>query len=163
MGPIPRYRHLSQMTALGTLILASLSLFTMQPALAHAVAGARVFLPTLTMDDPGVSDEASLPTIQYRRSGADEMLAGIEDHVARAVSTAERALLAEPDGSCRTPIGGHARLLLDGRLHLMGLVARADGSFLLKRSLYGPVKDAARISAELGRSLRADRPRDIFT
>jgi hydroxymethylbilane synthase len=91
-----------------------------------------------------------------------EMLAGIEDPVARAVSTAERALLAELDGSCRTPIGGHARLLPDGTLHLTGLVARADGSFLLKRSLRGPATEAARIGAELGRSLRADSPRDIF-
>jgi hypothetical protein len=34
-------------------------------ALAHAVCGNRVFPVTLTMDDPGVADEASLPTIQY--------------------------------------------------------------------------------------------------
>jgi hypothetical protein len=34
-------------------------------ALAHAVCGNRVFPPTLTMDDPGVGDELSLPTIQY--------------------------------------------------------------------------------------------------
>ena len=59
-----------------------------------------------------------------------ELLAGIEDPEAKAVSTAERAMLAELDGSCRTPIGGHARLLPNGTLHLTGLVARADGSFL---------------------------------
>ena len=91
-----------------------------------------------------------------------ELLAGIEDPEARAVSTAERSLLALLDGSCRTPIGGHARLMGDGRLHLTGLVARADGSFLLKRSLHGPAGDAARLGAELGISLRADSPRDIF-
>jgi hydroxymethylbilane synthase len=91
-----------------------------------------------------------------------ELLSGIEDAEARAVSTAERALLAALDGSCRTPIGGHARLLPDGRLHLTGLVARADGSFLLKRSLHGDAKDAARIGAELGDSLRQDSPADIF-
>jgi hypothetical protein len=34
-------------------------------ALAHAVCGNRVFPPTLTLDDPGVNDELSLPTIQY--------------------------------------------------------------------------------------------------
>ena len=66
------------------------------------------------------------------------------------------------DGSCKTPIGGHARFLPDGQLHLTGLVARADGSFLLKRSLHGPAADAARIGAELGASLRADSPADIF-
>jgi len=32
---------------------------------AHAVCGNRVFPATLTMDDPGVGDELSLPTIQY--------------------------------------------------------------------------------------------------
>jgi hydroxymethylbilane synthase len=82
--------------------------------------------------------------------------------VAKAVSQAERALLAELDGSCRTPIGGHARLLPSGELHLTGLVARPDGSFLLKRSLSGPQDDAVRIGRELGRGLRADSPRDIF-
>lgn len=34
-------------------------------ALAHAVCGDRVFPATLTLDDPGVADELSLPTIQY--------------------------------------------------------------------------------------------------
>ncbi len=95
------------------------------------------------------------------------LLAGIEDPEARAVSTAERAMLAVLDGSCRTPIGGHARLLPVGAgqrptVHLTGLVARPDGSFLLKRSVHGPADDAARIGAELGASLRADSPRDIL-
>ena len=53
-------------------------------------------------------------------------------------------------------------LLPDGQLHLTGLVARTDGSFLLKRSLHGAAADAARIGRELGDSLRADSPRDIF-
>ena len=91
-----------------------------------------------------------------------ELLSGIEDPQARAVSTAERALLALLDGSCRTPIGGYARFLPDRRLHLVGLVARADGSFLLKRSLHGAPADAAQMGAELGRSLRADSPCDLF-
>jgi hypothetical protein len=33
------------------------------PALAHSVAGARIFPATLGIDDPGVSDELALPTI----------------------------------------------------------------------------------------------------
>jgi hypothetical protein len=52
--------------------LAGAGMFAVHPAFAHAVGGARVFLPTLTIDDPGVSDEASLPTFQYQRSDADE-------------------------------------------------------------------------------------------
>jgi hydroxymethylbilane synthase len=91
-----------------------------------------------------------------------ELLAAIEDPEAKAVSTAERALLAVLDGSCRTPIGGYARLQPDGELHLTGLVARPDGSFLLKRTLHGAPADAARIGQELGASLRGDSPQDIF-
>jgi hydroxymethylbilane synthase len=76
-------------------------------------------------------------------------------------------MLAVLDGNCRTPIGGHARMLPvrageTPLVHLTGLVARADGSFLLKRSLHGPASDAARIGAELGANLRADSPSDIF-
>ncbi len=79
-----------------------------------------------------------------------ELLEAIEDPQAKAVATAERALLARLDGSCRTPIGGHARLLParageTRQVQLTGLVARADGSFLLKRTVRGAVADAARV------------------
>ena len=42
-----------------------------RPATAHAIAGARVFPVTLTIDDPGVSDEASIPTFTLQRQAAD--------------------------------------------------------------------------------------------
>ncbi len=90
------------------------------------------------------------------------MLSGIEDPEAKAVATAERALLGALDGSCRTPIGGYARLLEDGSLYLTGLVARADGSFLLKRTASGAVAEAEALGRELGLSLKADSPDDIF-
>lgn len=90
------------------------------------------------------------------------LLSAIEDPEAKAVATAERALLASLDGSCRTPIGGYAQLLADGSLHLTGLVARYDGTFLLKRSVTGAVTDAATMGLELGLSLKADSPDDIF-
>jgi hydroxymethylbilane synthase len=96
-----------------------------------------------------------------------ELLFAIEDYEARAVSTAERGLLAELDGSCRTPIGGFARLIpiVAGgapQLQLTGLVAKEDGSFLLKRAISGAPADAERLGRELGASLRADSPSDLF-
>lgn len=96
-----------------------------------------------------------------------ELLSAIEDYEARAVSTAERALLAELDGSCRTPIGGFARLLspeLGPRslLHLTGLVASEDGTFLLRREITGSATDSERMGRELGHALRVDSPPDIF-
>jgi hydroxymethylbilane synthase len=90
------------------------------------------------------------------------LLSGIEDPEAKAVATAERALLAALDGSCRTPIGGYARVMENGDLHITGLVARADGSFLLKRAATGAKADAERLGRTLGLSLKADSPDDIF-
>lgn len=101
-------------------------------------------------------------TVRESDDALRELLSAIEDREAAAVSRAERAFLGALDGSCRTPIGGHARLLPDGQLHLTGLVARPDGSFLLKRAATGAAADAVRLGAELGRSLRADSPADLF-
>ena len=91
-----------------------------------------------------------------------ELIAAIEDPVARAVSTAERALLHALDGSCRTPIGGHATIGADGQLHLDALVASEDGKFLLRRSSKGAPDDAQSIGEELGATLKALAPADIF-
>jgi hydroxymethylbilane synthase len=101
-------------------------------------------------------------TVRASDTELHDLLAAIEDPEAKAVSTAERAMLAELDGSCRTPIGGYARLLPTGELHLTGLLARPDGSFLLKTSLHGAAIDAGRIGRDLGARLRADSPRDLF-
>ncbi|MFB9970876.1 hydroxymethylbilane synthase [Pseudoroseomonas cervicalis] len=91
-----------------------------------------------------------------------EKLAGIDHAATRLAAAAERALLAALKGSCRTPVGAHATLDAEGRLHLTGLVAREDGTFLLRRRLSGPASEAARIGATLGAELRADSPADLL-
>jgi hypothetical protein len=48
--------------ALGGASLSALALATAPAAHAHAIAGDRVFVNTLLIDDPGTSDEASLPS-----------------------------------------------------------------------------------------------------
>jgi hydroxymethylbilane synthase len=101
-------------------------------------------------------------TVREGDSELREWLAAIEDPASRIAATAERSLLARLDGSCRTPIGAYARALPGGELELLGLIARADGSFLLRRSLRGAVRDAAAIGTQLGTALRADSPGDIF-
>jgi hypothetical protein len=50
-------------------LLAGASLAASSSASAHAIAGARVFPATLTIDDPAVSDEASLPTFTWQPQG----------------------------------------------------------------------------------------------
>ncbi len=101
-------------------------------------------------------------TVRADSTELRELLSAIEDPVAKAVSNAERALLAALDGSCATPIGGYARPLPGHRLHVTGLVARADGSFLLRRTIECSFADAVRAGTELGDSLRRDSPPDVF-
>ena len=76
--------------------------------------------------------------------------------------TAERSMLDELDGTCRTPIGGLATLSEDGKLTLRGLVARPDGSALFRGELAGTVDEAHALGRELGARLRQDAGDDIF-
>jgi hydroxymethylbilane synthase len=91
-----------------------------------------------------------------------DLLGQVSDRKAELAATAERAVLQALDGSCRTPIGAYARFIPDGNMRLTGLIARTDGSFLLKRELTGGAGDALRLGTELGASLRRDSPYDIF-
>ncbi len=52
-------------------LLCAAMLIRLSPALAHAVCGSRVYPVTLTLDDPGVADEITLPQVVYTRQGAD--------------------------------------------------------------------------------------------
>ena len=40
-----------------------------QPARSHEIVGNRMFPATLAIDDPGVADELSLPTIAVSKTG----------------------------------------------------------------------------------------------
>ena len=101
-------------------------------------------------------------TVRARDTELHALLGAIEDKDARVAATAERALLLSLDGSCRTPIGAYARLLPEGRMHLTGLVARTDGSFLLRREVECLQSDAERAGQALGDELRAGSPQDVF-
>jgi hypothetical protein len=62
--PAPVIAASVQRTAFRAILLGAAFTFMMHSvAQAHVVCGDRVFPTTLTMDDPGVSDEVSLPTI----------------------------------------------------------------------------------------------------
>jgi hydroxymethylbilane synthase len=128
--------------------------------LGMAVPGSVVLDPEVML--PAAAQGIIGITVRAADTALRDRLGHIEDPASRAVATAERALLAALDGSCRTPIGAHASLRTDGSLTLTGLVARADGSFLSRRTLIGPAADAGRIGADLGASLRADAPADLF-
>ena len=76
---------------------------------------ATVVLPPETMLPAVCQGIVGVTVRAERHRAAATCCAAIEDTEARAVATAERALLAALDGSCRTPIGGYARLLPERR------------------------------------------------
>jgi hydroxymethylbilane synthase len=65
-----------------------------------------------------------------------QRLAFLDDAVARATTTCERALLNKLGGGCQVPIGALAEVR-DGRLHLEAIVADPDGSKVLRESRDG--------------------------
>jgi hydroxymethylbilane synthase len=82
------------------------------------------------------------------------LVAAIEHPASADCVRAERALLAALDGSCHTPIAGHAEIAA-GRLHLRALVARPDGSECLRTERTGVPGDAHRLGQDAGAELRA--------
>ena len=90
-----------------------------------------------------------------------EALRAVSDAATMTALTAERAFLAELEGSCRTPIAGLARLEA-GRLRLMGEVLRPDGSERFDISAEGAPADAERLGREAGRDLAARLPEGVL-
>jgi hydroxymethylbilane synthase len=93
--------------------------------------------------------------IEARADDADvrEFLAPLHDAPSAACVSAERAMLAALDGSCRTPIAGLAEL--DGaRLTLRAMLLAADGSAERRAEGTGPADDAIGLGSEIGARLR---------
>ena len=99
-------------------------------------------------------------TVRASDTELHALLAAIADKDANVMAAAERSLLGSLDGSCHTPIGAHARLLDDGRVRITGLVARPDGTFILRRQIECSRADAALAGVAMGAAHRPPSPRD---
>ncbi len=95
--------------------------------------------------------------VETRADDADSgaALAGLDDRVARAAFTAERAVVTALGGGCQTPIGALAEA--DGDLlRLRALVASLDGSRRLRRDAAMPADAAQALGEAVARDLLAD-------
>jgi hydroxymethylbilane synthase len=113
----------------------------------------------LDTDDflPAVGQGAIAITIRARDERVAAMLQPILDQATGHALAAERAFLAVLDGSCRTPIAGHARLI-GSDLTMRGLVLSPDGAESFDVETGGACADAARLGREAGLDLRARMP-----
>lgn len=102
-------------------------------------------------------------SIEHRGNDAEvaRMLAPIHDEATGQALACERAFLAALDGSCRTPIGGHA-VAENGRLRFKGLIITPDGTLWHEIGAEGRVEDAAAIGAKAGADVREKAGTQFF-
>jgi len=91
-----------------------------------------------------------------------DWLAAIDHATTSVCVSAEHAMLAVLDGSCRTPIAGHA-ILTGDKLHLRGLIARPDGSEVIFTERRGNAGDAEAMGRDAGQELKRKGGPDFFS
>jgi len=104
------------------------------------------FLPAVAQGAIGI--EARADDMRVR-----DMLARIDHADTSAAVACERAFLAALDGSCKTPIAGHA-MVSEDTVEFRGLIARPDGGAAHDIAGHGSRKDAIAIGADAGRELK---------
>lgn len=93
-----------------------------------------------------------------------QALQSLEDPSARAAVEAERAILTALEAGCSAPIGALAEVAEDEdgpEIYLRAVVAGIDGLAALRRSITGPVHEAADLGRRLASDLLADGAADI--
>ncbi|MBK9081254.1 MAG: hydroxymethylbilane synthase [Rhizobiales bacterium] len=110
---------------------------------------------------PPVGQAAIAIAARGRDTVSRDRLAPILDAPTGVALAAERAFLAVLDGSCRTPIAGHATLD-GGRVRFRGRLLRTDGSDAWDAAGEGPAADAAQIGAAAARDLLSRAPADAL-
>jgi len=93
--------------------------------------------------------------IETRQDAAKtrELLAAVNDRDTEIAVACERAFLAALDGSCRTPLAGHATLD-DGRLSFRGHALTHDGKHCFETTREGSLADADAMGHDAGVEVR---------
>jgi hydroxymethylbilane synthase len=90
-----------------------------------------------------------------------DLIAAIDHRETSVAVTCERAFLAVLDGSCRTPVAGHARMA-DGALSFDGILLSPDGREFYETSLSGSAAGAAELGRAAGQEIRARAPKEFL-
>jgi hydroxymethylbilane synthase len=103
---------------------------------------------------PAVGQGAVCVECRAEDASVRAWLAAIDHRPTATCVAAEHAMLVVLDGSCRTPIAGHAILASDGVLHLRGLIVKPDGSELIATERRGAATDAEALGRDAGHELK---------
>jgi hydroxymethylbilane synthase len=105
---------------------------------------------------PAVGQGAIGIEIRADDSRLHALLAPLDHRATTLCVSAERACLAELDGSCHTPIAAYAELSDHGRLlRLRALIALPDGTAIHRDDSAGPAADPAALGRAAGQRLKA--------
>ena len=87
--------------------------------------------------------------------GTRDLLAAINHEPSAIAVNCERAFLAALDGSCRTPLAGHA-VIDNGQVKFRGHALTLDGVHCFETVREGAPADAARMGHEAGEQVKAE-------
>jgi hydroxymethylbilane synthase len=123
-------------------------------AAATAILDPEAFLPAVGQGAIGIETRAD-------DASARALVAMIDDAETATAVAAERAFLGVLDGSCRTPIGGHATVG-GGNVRFRGIIVKPDGSAAFEVLREGRSEAATEIGADAGHELRDRASADFF-
>jgi hydroxymethylbilane synthase len=149
-----RLRKLDEGAADATLLaLAGLKRLGLERT-ATAVLDIEEFLPAVGQGAIAVETRAD-------DSRTRDLLGAINHAETASALACERAFLGVLDGSCKTPIGGHARIA-NGRLRFRGMVVTPDGRSEFETVREGEARDAETLGADAGGELKERAGPDFF-
>jgi hydroxymethylbilane synthase len=123
-------------------------------AAATAVLDVDTFLPAVGQGAVGIEARAG-------DARTLDMLAWINHAETLAAVRTERAFLAELDGSCRTPIAGHARIV-GNNVEFRGMILRPDGSEVHEAEDKSAAEHGELLGASVARALKERAAADFF-
>ena len=121
---------------------------------ATAILDPDEFLPAVGQGAIGIETRAD-------DANTRALVAKVDDPDTAIALAAERAFLAVLDGSCRTPIGGHAEINGEN-IRFRGVIVKPDGSEAFEVSREGRREAAVELGADAGRELRRRASADFF-
>jgi hydroxymethylbilane synthase len=150
-----RLRKLDEGVADATLLaLAGLKRLGLADA-ATAILDTDEFLPAVGQGAIGIETRTD-------DSRTRDLLAAINHADTFNALACERAFLAVLDGSCRTPIGGHATVA-GGRISFRGMIVKPDGSEAFEAAREGAVAGAEKLGADAGGELKRSAGPGFFS
>jgi hydroxymethylbilane synthase len=110
---------------------------------------------------PSVAQGAIGIELRTKDSTTQELIQALNDDITSTCIFAERSFIQQLHGNCHSPIGTLATIR-NNQLHLSGLVAKADGSKILRDEISGDIAHSKMLGKQLAEKLISLGAEDIL-